>query len=83
MVLGKVMKVTNSFFHGKVKYVNSKTPINQKYVDTIQNPADIGNRESNVNSLPKEWRDGEMVAGDQTVLNPGLSNVKLHQQNNL
>ena len=64
MVLGKVMKVTSSFFHGKVKYVNSKTPINWKYVDTIQNPADIGNRESNVNSLPKEWRDGEMVAGD-------------------
>ena len=33
-------------------------PITWRYVDTIQNPADIGSRGSNIENVPKEWSDG-------------------------
>ena len=41
-----------------MKYINPKTAITWNYVDTIQNPADIGSRESKIENFPKERRDG-------------------------
>ena len=43
------------FFHNRVKYINSKTPLTCRYVDSIQNPAHIGAKGVNVENLPKEW----------------------------
>ena len=40
--------------HNIVKYINSKTPITWKYVGTIQNPTNIGDRGSNIENLLKE-----------------------------
>ena len=48
------MEVTSSSL---VKCINSKTPITWRYVDTIQNPADVRSRGSNIKNLPKEWWD--------------------------
>ena len=39
-------------------YINSKSEINWKYVGNVHNPADIGSRGCNVESLADEWWDG-------------------------
>ena len=46
------------FVHNRMKYINPKTAITWNYVDTIQNPADIGSREYKIENFPKERRDG-------------------------
>ena len=46
------------FVCNRVSYTNSKPEINWKYVDTIQNPVDIGSRGCYVESLAEEWWDG-------------------------
>ena len=46
------------FVHNRVSYINSKSEINWKHVDTIHNPADLGSRGCNVESLADEWWDG-------------------------
>ena len=38
--------------------MKSKTPVIWSFVNTIQNPADLGSRRSNTESLPKQWWDG-------------------------
>ena len=45
------------FVHNRVSYINSKSKFNWKYVDTIHNPADLGSRGYNVESLVDEWWD--------------------------
>ena len=41
-----------------MKYISSKTPTTWKFSGTIQNPANIGSRGTNIRNLPKEWWDG-------------------------
>ena len=53
----KTTEVTSSLFT-TVSYINSKSEINWKYVGNVHNPADIGSRGCNVESLEDEWWDG-------------------------
>ena len=43
------------FVHNRVKYVNSKTLIAWRYVNTTHNSAYVGSRESSIENLQGEW----------------------------
>ena len=46
------------FVHNRLSYINLKSEINLKYAGIIHNPADLGSRACNVESLADEWWDG-------------------------
>ena len=43
------------FVQNRNDHINSKFSIQWHYVNTTENPADIGSRGCNINKLPKEW----------------------------
>ena len=68
----KAMEVTSSLFT-RVSYINSKSEINWKHVDTIHNPADLG---CYVESLADEWWDGPSWQIMKNDLNKGNNSNK-------
>ena len=50
--------ICKQFVHNLIDYINSKAQIQWHYVGTDGNPAVIGSRASNADTLPKMWLEG-------------------------
>ena len=48
-------EIYKQFVHNRISYINSRSKINWKYIGTIHNPAILGSRGYNVESLVDEW----------------------------
>ena len=69
------------FVKNRIDHINSKAPIQWHYVSTDENPADIGSRGCNVNTLPKKWLEGPTwLQSKEEWLQRGIEPTKESQE---